>query len=433
MDTRLSSFPCRAVLAFAVLAALPCAAQAQAVIEWSRAASETPLGALPQRPRIEAMASLAVHDALNAIEPRYESYGVIPAAANGASPAAAIATAAHHVLVAQAPASAAALDTRYANFLAALPPCAAAHPDCIATGVQAGANAAASILAMRANDGSATPDLPYAAPLVAGVYQQTVGSPPPRFEGWQYVVPFGVRSASQFRADDNEVMHLTSSTYARDYNEVKQKGSALVRGAAPDSAESDIARFWPGGGADWPTVTRTLAQVLALDEWQRARVFALLEMAQADSAITVFETKYHYRFWRPSTAIRWLGGDGNAATTPDADWLPFLATPPYPDYVCGLTIVAGAGTEVLRRYFRTDAIAYTFTAHAPAQPLPAPMAALPAKDITRSYASLSQASAESASARVYGGMHFRSGCVAGVRQGEKIGRFVFLHWLRPLR
>ncbi len=110
-----------------------------------------------------------------------------------------------------------------------------------------------------------------------------------------------------------------------------------------------------------------------------------------------------------------------------------MATPPYPDYTCGLTTASGANLEVLRRYFRTDDIAWGFTFNAPPVPLPAPLAALPAKPITRVFASLRDAAAEAVDARVFGGMHFREGCAKGITQGEQVGRFVFQHALRPLR
>ena len=108
--------------------------------------------------------------------------------------------------------------------------------------------------------------------------------------------------------------------------------------------------------------------------------------------------------------------DGNDATEMDPTWLSYQNTPPYPDYTCGMTTVAGAATEVLRRYFGTDEVGYTLT--------------IPA-GITRTYTSLSQASAEVVDARVFGGMHFRTGCVDGVRHGEQVGRFAFQHELRP--
>jgi hypothetical protein len=146
-------------------------------------------------------------------------------------------------------------------------------------------------------------------------------------------------------------------------------------------------------------------------------LFALLNAALSDSSIAVFDTKYTYNFWRPVTAIRAAGGDRNPATEPDPDWLAYQGTPPYPDYPCGLTANTGAAVEVIRRFFGTDRIAYTFTA----------------AGLTRSYSTLSQAEAEAVDARVFGGMHFRSGCVQGIRLGEQVGRFVIQHALKELK
>jgi hypothetical protein len=58
---------------------------------------------------------------------------------------------------------------------------------------------------------------------------------------------------------------------------------------------------------------------------------------------------------------------------------------------------------------------------------------LPPESLTRSYTSLSQASAEAVNARVYAGIHFRDGCVRGVKQGERVGRFAFRNYLRPVK
>jgi hypothetical protein len=154
-------------------------------------------------------------------------------------------------------------------------------------------------------------------------------------------------------------------------------------------------------------------------------------MAQADAFIANLTWKYTYNFWRPVTAIRWAD-DGNPDTASDGAWRPFLVTPPYPDYPCALPTSAGAGTEVLRQFFGTDEIAFTRTFNAPAVPLPAPMMSLPAKLITRSFDSLSEAAAEARDARVYAGIHFREGCVAGVRQGTQVARFVVGQSLRAL-
>ncbi|HSB13352.1 MAG TPA: vanadium-dependent haloperoxidase, partial [Bryobacteraceae bacterium] len=220
--------------------------------------------------------------------------------------------------------------------------------------------------------------------------------------------------------------------YAREYNEVKQVGDALVRGAAPDSEESDIARFWPGGGSNWNLTTRVIVAGRGLDLWENARLFALLNMAETDGHIANQKNKYTYKFWRPVTAIRWAD-DGNPDTMSDPGWRPFLVTPPYPDYPCALPTVSGAHTEVLRRFFGTDDIAFVRTHNAGAVPLPSPLTALPPKAITRHFDSLSEAASESADARVFAGIHFRSGCTAGVRLGTQVGRFVIKHYLKPLK
>ena len=152
-------------------------------------------------------------------------------------------------------------------------------------------------------------------------------------------------------------------------------------------------------------------------------------MGQSDALIANQVWKYTYTFWRPVTAIRWAD-DGNPDTESDPAWRPFLVTPPYPDYPCALPTSAGAGAESLRAFFGTDRIAFTRTFNAGAVPLPAPMIPLPGKAITRSFESLSQATAEAASARVFAGIHFREGCNAGVRQGTQVARFVSQHALK---
>jgi hypothetical protein len=429
----------RGLLACGLALAIASPAWADAVTDWNlvmdQAAPAT--GGPPQQAYLGAMVHIAIHDALNAIDRRYDTYDAVPTANPNASPDAAIASAAHAVLIhelSRLPETAAKIAAR-ANVEASYTAALAAIADGTAEnlGVGAGQAAADAIIARRAGDGSDTPNLPYTLAPAAGVYQSTPPNfPVASFAGFALMPPFAMRSPSQFRSDPGEIFDLGSAAYARDYNEVKQVGNALVRGAAPDSARSDIARFWAGGGANWNAVARGLTAASGLDRWQHARLYALMNIATVDAAISVFDTKYTYNFWRPVTAIRWAN-DGNPATASDPGWLPFLTTPPYPDYTCGLPTLSAANAEVLRRYFGSDDVGYSFTVNTGAVPLPAPLAALPPKAITRSFDSLSQATAEAASARVFAGIHFRSGCVQGVRQGTKVGRFAILHYLRPLK
>lgn len=393
------------------------AAQADGVTDWNEIADEASVafGGPPRRVYLLALTHLAIHDALNTIDPRYATYLALPPADPDASPEAAVATAAYLVLSAKVPSPG--LDNAYTAAIAALPPCPAAHPSCIDDGIAAGTAAAEAILELRDGDGSDMPNLPYTLAPGPGVYQPT---PPalaaPAFANWANLAPFALPSGDRFRASPSALFLLQGAVYARQYNEVKEIGSAAVRSADPDSEESRIARFWPGGGANWNAVTRVIVDGMDLDLWEHARLFALLNVALSDSSITAYDTKYHYDFWRPVTAIHW-GDDGNPATTSDPAWASYLPTPPYPDYVCGLTTNTGAAAEVLRRYFGTDRIGFTFTA----------------VGITRGYATLSQAEAESIDARVFAGIHFRDGCERGVRMGNAVGRFAMQHLLQPER
>ncbi|MBF6024593.1 vanadium-dependent haloperoxidase [Lysobacter niastensis] len=406
------------LLAGAIALALPGTALADAVTDWNALTTQfgVAAGGPPQQFRVAAMAQIAVHDALNSIDPRYRTYAPLGAANPNASPDAAVARATADVLLATVPSQSAAINTAYSNYIAALPACPVSAPTCIADGEAAGAAAAAAIVEMRTLDGSETPHVPYTLAPGRGVYQPTTPTPAPpapfpQFGGWGDVKPFALGSHSQFGSGRTDFFNLKGKTYTADYNEVKSVGSSAVRGAAPDSEESQIARFWPGGGGNLNAVARTIVNGMGLDLWEHARLFALTNIAINDALVVTFHLKFRYNFWRPQTAIRYAD-DGNPNTDSDPNWSSYLTTPPYPDYPCGLPSTVGAATEVWRDFFGTDEVPFTFTA-----------TALP-PSVTRSYTSLSQAAAESASARVYAGIHFRSGCEAAVRQSEKVGRFV---------
>ena len=406
------------VLMLAAGLAIASPARADVVTEWNEIADGMTAVAPPFKNRIMAMVQVAVHDALNSIDQRYEGYLGLPSANSGASPGAAVAAAAYRVLLGVVPAQAAALGVIYNGKIAGLS-CPLSHPTCINEGIVAGEAAAFAMLSLRANDGSATPHLPYTLPAAPGVHQPTPPNfPAPQFAGWAHVTPFVINSASQFRAEPSEIFDLLGEVFTRDYNEVKRVGSANSEANGDRTADqSAFARFWASGGANFNAVTRIIVAGRGLDEWEHARLLALVNLALHDDTITIFDTKYAYNFWRPATAIRAGASDGNPATDPDPNWVSYQVTPPYPDYTCGLPNNTGAALEVLRRYFGTDDIAYTFTV----------------AGIQRSFSSLSQAGAEAIDARVFGGMHFRTGCVVGLKQGEKVGRFIILHALKEIK
>jgi len=422
---------------------MPGQAAADIVTDWNFIAEQVVprFGGPQQQSRVQAMVQIAVHDALNAIVQRYDRYAYFGVVNPAASPDAAVAAAARQTLLGQlatVPDSAlktaaiATVENAYAASVGPVP-----HDAATQAGIDAGDAAAAAILALRIGDGSDTPHLPYTLLPAPGVYQPTPNPEfpaaiVPSFAGWANVTTFVLNHSSQFEVEPGALLDVLGPAYTSNYNEVKQLGDARVRGALPDSEESDIARFWPGGGSNWNFTTRVIVSGMTLDRWEHARLFALLNLGQADALIANQKWKYTYNFWRPVTAIRWPD-DGNPDTASDPVWRPFIVTPPYPDYPCALPTSAGAGTEVLRQYFGTDNVPFSRTFNAPAVPLPAPMAALPAKLITRSFTSLSAAAADAINARVYGGMHFREGCGAGVKQGTQIARFVVGHALQPVK
>lgn len=395
-----------------IAALVPGLAQADAVIDWNTTAwqTATAAGGPPIQTRINTITHLAIHDALNSIELRYEPYAGTHPAARGASPDAAIATAAYMTLSITVPSQAAALETTYDTYLAGLT-CPAAFPSCVSDGIAVGAAAAEAILALRENDGAATPHAPYAAPLLPGVYQPTAPNfAAPQFGNWGKVKPFALNRVTQFAAGPSPLMNLRSGTYRRDFQEVMAVGNAAVRGAPEnvDSYESRAARYWAGGGANANAIAQRVVAGRGLDRWQHARLFALMNMAQADASFGLFHGKYQYTFWRPITAIQASG---------HPQWMSYLVSPPYPDYASGLSGLTASAMEVMRRLLGTDALPYTYTA----------------AGIERHFDTLSQAENEAAMSRVYAGIHFRTACMDGLKQGTKVGNYVVRHYLRPRR
>jgi hypothetical protein len=235
--------------------------------------------------------------------------------------------------------------------------------------------------------------------------------------GWGKVTPFVLRRSGQFEPEGPPP--LSSRRYARDYNEVKAIGAQNSATRTPE--QSTIARFWyEFSGAAWCRIARGVSQSRGLNTWDTARLLALVNLAMADGFIAGFETKYHFNFWRPVTAIRAGDTDGNDATIADLNWSSFLNTPALPDYTSTHSILGGAASEVLRQFFGDDHVMFTTTSGPPFA------------GITRSFTSFSQAAEENGASRIYAGIHFRSAVEDGIAQGRQIGAFTFTRVLRPL-
>jgi len=391
---------------------------ADVVMDWNAHAARAIVnvgGQVPPRALIRlAMVHLAIYDAVNAIEGMpFESYASVPVVARPASSDAAVAAAAHSMLVALFPGQKDDLDAKYAASLAAL-------PDDIAreNGIAVGEQAANAILAARLNDGrDATVNyVPGSGP---GVWTPT----PPAFLAAQapetpYVHPFALKSPSQFRPD--APFSLGSGEWARDYNEIKTLGVATGSSRTPE--QSDIARFWSDNPPlQWNRAWRALSMARGLGLVDNARYFAMLATSSADALIACWDAKFFYNFWRPVTAIRAGDSDGNADTAPDPNWIGLIATPPHPEYPAAHGCFSAASTETLKQFFGTDDISFWIDSNVVGVVNP-----------VRTYFHLSDALAEVQEARIYGGMHYRNSTRIGANIGKQVSLFTTRHYFRPV-
>ena len=388
--------------------------------------------------RLYAMMHVAIHDALNAIDRRSRPYALAGRADAGASPEAAVAAAARDVLVpliAQLPlelhaqacidAGVASVETAYATALAAIP-----HSYAKTQGIAVGKAAAAAILALRAGDGAVGPFLNFACPQDTdpGEYRCTPGTPYIAFQVWQNVIPFVLKDSSQFRPGPPYA--VTRKKYTADFNEVKfLGGDDVTTPSARTADQTEIALFWyENSPLKWNRIARTVSADRGLTLWENARLFGLLNLALADGYIAMVDTKNHYNYWRPVTAIQTGDTDGNPDTIGDPTWTPLRPTPPNQDYASGHSIEGGAGAEVLKQFFDTDEISFQDCGVM----LPAGRTCSDATPIFRSYASFSQAAAENAYSRILIGFHFRKSVEEGTEYGQKIGRRAANLYLRPV-
>jgi hypothetical protein len=420
-------------------------AHADAVTDWNANAGEaaiaaciSPDGDPLHESRIYAMMHVAIHDAVNAIDRQSRPYTFDMQAEPGASPDAAVAAAARDVLVpliGQLPlelvpqscidASVASVEAHYTAALSAIP-----DDQAKVQGIAVGQAAAAAILALRVADGAVGPFLNFSCPQDTnpGEYQCTPGTPFIAFEVWENVTPFVLKDSSQFRPGPPYAVN--KKKYTADFNEVKSLGGdGITTPSARTADQTEIALFWfESSPLKWNRIARTGAADQGLDLWENARLFGLLNLALADGYIAMVDSKNHYNYWRPITAIRTGDTDGNPDTTGDPTWTPLRPTPPDQDYASGHAIEGGAGAEVLKQVFGTDEISFQDCS----ETLPAGSTCSDPSPVVRSYTSFSQAAAENAYSRVLIGFHFRKSIEEGTDYGRKIGKRAANLFLKPI-
>lgn len=400
--TFLHSLPAAAVAAVFLAGAAP--ALADAVVDWNATAGDLVAQAkigTPPAIRVMAIVQTAVHEAV--VAARVIAPGDAVVVATDAAVAAA-----HYVTIGRLlPQVEKGVDAAYREALAKL-----ADGPAKRVGIAAGEQAAARVLAWRADDGAAAPDRyrPHAAP---GAYVPTAS---PAATQWSARRPWLLADAAQYRPGPPPA--LGSVQWARDYNEVRQVGakSAVHRTAE----QTDAARFWEFSlPSIYHEVARSVARQPGRTIDENARLFAAVGQAMDDAVIAVMEAKYHYGFWRPVTAIRNGDRDANPATERDAAWSPLLDNPMHPEYPSAHGILAATLGELLRNEIEADK-AHGREPAAPVAPVLATRSPTAGGTMRRWY-SVDALVDEVANSRIWAGIHYRTSTDAGVAMGRQIG------------
>jgi hypothetical protein len=362
-----------------------------------------------------ALMHAAMYDAVNSIHMTHEPFLVdLPGVSATASQDAAAAAAAHEVLIQLYPSFQSTLDGQLQQSLSQVPDGLDKQQ-----GISVGQDVADLILALRSNDGSSNAPLHYTFGTAPGDYQSTPPNFPaqPQFTQWPQVTPFALEQASQFRPGPPPT--LISDSYSDAFNEVKTFGIQNGTASSPDQAVT--GKFWNGAIQNyWNEIAQTAALDHGLTTAESARLFALLNLAMADSVIAFYDAKYTYNFWRPVTAIRAADTDGNPDTSPDPNWLPEVGnTTPDPSYPGAHAVISAAASAMLKSVLGHDHFNFSVTSEV-----------LPG--VERSFDSFSDAAREATLSRIFAGVHFRFDLTAGHRLGREVADFVLDHLLNPV-
>jgi hypothetical protein len=359
-----------------------------------------------------AYEAIAMYDAVNSINRRFEPFYYHDRAPRGASADAAAAAAAHRVLVNYFPAQQTALDDALNASLAAINASDAAK----SAGVEVGEASAAALIAARTGDGLKA-SVPYVPGSGPGAWQPT----PPGYLGaatpWLGAMrPFTMTDASEFLPDGPTP--LDSKEWERDYNLTRLLGAANSTVRTPQ--QSEIGIFWVENTAQqYARLFNNLASQHQLNVTNSSRFMAMVWTGFADSVIGCFNAKYHYGFWRPVTAIP-VGG-GNPDLLADPSWLPLGTTPNHPEYPAAHACITSAVSHLIADYFGTpkvrlsiDSLSFTDGVH------------------THTFKNTHEFFNEVFWARIYAGFHFYHSLEDGGRLGKHVADNLHRKYFRPL-
>ncbi len=392
---------------------------ANAVAAISNPPTGTPPG-LGQPPPVSAihlaMVQGAVYDAVNAIDGTREPYLEGLSAPAGASKAAAIATAAHHVLVGLAPVTdpphpmITSVNGLYATSLGLVPDGTAKND-----GIALGAAAAAAMLADRVGDGRFG-SLTFSPGTGVGEWRLVPPGNGNVFAWAGQVRPFTMKSPDQFRTEGP--LDIASPEYAAEFNEVKALGAKV--GSTRTAEQSLLAAFVTGNPLPYMNrAFREIAAARGLSTSQQARLFVTTSMASADASIGCFNDKVAWSFWRPQTAIRLAADDGNPLTEADTAWESNFPTPGYPDHPSGYNCFTGAMMHSAKAFFGTDNVSFDLTSPGTTPPT------------TRHYTRFTDVIQDTIDGRILTGFHFRTPDVQGAWLGKRAANWTASHFFQP--
>ena len=388
-------------------------ARADVVTDWNVASFEVMNAAnVAGAPAARALAivHVAMADAVNSVQNRYTRYAYKGAVQTSASAEAAASSAARSALLAMFPAQRDKIEAAHAAAVAGV-----ADPAAKDAGMKLGEQAAAAVLADRANDDSSVPDT-YRPITTPGTWVPTT---PPLTAQYARARPWGFDKPDRFRPGPPP--ELTSALYARDYNETKDLGGA--RSAQRTTAQTDAVKFWSQANLSlsWHQAARQLAAARQMNLADCSRTFALMSLGVANTFIVDWDAKFHYNFWRPVTAIRNGDQDNNPATERDAAWTPLNATPMHPEYPSQAAIIAGTASALLAQA----------TGDRNAGPLTLADSADP--KLTRTITGLVALAEEQRSVRIWGGIHFRNSLETSERMGRALAEQALQTLYTPVR
>lgn len=363
---------------------------------------------------------VAIFDTVNGITHQHHGWLINAPAPEGADMDAAIASAAFFALNALWGQSSNPLNfqTAYDRALADIPDGPAK-----AAGIAWGKETAESVLAACASSGYNKPIPGFYASTEPGKWRETPpGFRPAVLPHWGHVRPFVMTSPDQFRAPppykvDSE-QHAAELAFVNRVGPRDNAERTEYQTLSTPFWSDDLGTVTPPG--HWNVIAQDLVRRQKLPAADTARLFALLNMAEADAAISCWDTKFYYRTWRPETAIRELDEKQNPKAKPNPDFIPNMGTPAFPSYTSGHSTFSAAAARILELYFGTDDIDFTVTSDG----LPGAV---------RSYKKLSDACHEVGMSRVWGGIHVMSDNIEGQKSGVKIADWTYQNALQPLQ